>query len=71
MPKQFIDTIITSPPYNTMRKNVDDRGYDVYIDDIENKDYIEWTIKIFNEFNRILKKNSVVIYNLSYGGENT
>tara|TARA_R110002012_G_scaffold7170_5_gene33806 strand:- start:18 stop:782 length:765 start_codon:yes stop_codon:yes gene_type:complete len=71
MPKHFIDTIITSPPYNTMRTNVNDVGYDVYIDNINNKDYIEWTIKIFNEFNRILKKNGVIIYNLSYGGENT
>ena len=71
MSNNSVDNILTSPPYNTMRTSAKDLGYDIYEDEIDNKNYIEWSLQIFNEFNRILKKNSVVIYNLSYGSENT
>jgi site-specific DNA-methyltransferase (adenine-specific) len=33
-------------------------------------EYIDWTVSLFNEFNRVLKQNSIVIYNMSYGNEN-
>ena len=26
----FVDTVLTSPPYNTMRNSQDDVGYDLY-----------------------------------------
>lgn len=71
MPDNFIDLIVTSPPYNIIRPNSTDRGYDVYKDGICNDEYIDWTLKIFENFNNILKKNGVVLYNMSYGTENT
>lgn len=66
-----VDKIITSPPYNIVRPNSTDRGYDIYKDGMSNDEYIEWTIKTFNLYDRILNKNGAVIYNMSYGTENT
>ena len=75
-----VDCIITSPPYNTLRdgqitsekSRTDGYGrYDEYVETKSEKEYINWTLDLFNLFNQILKKNGVVIYNLSYGSENT
>jgi DNA modification methylase len=38
---------------------------------MSNEEYIKWTIEIFNKYNEILNDNGAVIYNLSYGTENT
>jgi site-specific DNA-methyltransferase (adenine-specific)/modification methylase len=66
-----VNAVITSPPYNIIRPNSLDRGYDVYKDDKTNDEYIEWTLNIFNSYNKILVQNGVVLYNMSYGTENT
>ena len=71
MPNNFVDLVITSPPYNIIRPNSTDRGYDVYKDGISNDEYISWTLDIFKGFNNVLKKNGIVLYNMSYGTENT
>ena len=71
--KQKIDLVLTSPPYNmTKRKGgfADTGRYDVYEDWKEENDYLEWTSKLFNEFDNILNKNRIVIYNFSYSIEN-
>lgn len=65
-----IDKIITSPPYNITRHAVD-QGYDEYRDGMDNKDYLRWTKEIFMEYDRILNPNGCVLYNMSYGAENT
>lgn len=69
-----VDLILTSPPYNmTKRKGgFSDKNfrYDVYRDDLSYSDYIHWSIKVFKNFNNILKKNSVILYNFSYSIEN-
>jgi DNA modification methylase len=51
-----IDLVITSPPYNIIRPNATDRGYDLYKDGMSNEDYAAWIARIFN---------------MSYGTENT
>lgn len=69
-----VSLILTSPPYNnskhtyteTSRKNHDAR-YDVYIDTGSHEDYIRWTERLFNEFDRILCEKGVVLYNINYG----
>lgn len=66
-----VDCIITSPPYNTMRNNQDDVGYDVYKDGIDNVQYCDWTVSIFNLIDKILSPNGKILYNMSYGSENT
>lgn len=66
-----IDLVVTSPPYNTLRPNLTDRGYDLYKDGMSNKEYIDWSLEIFKGFDKVLKKNGVVLYNMNYGTENT
>lgn len=66
-----IDKIITSPPYNIIRPNSTDRGYDIYKDGMTNDEYIDWSISIFERYEKLLSKNGAIIYNLSYGTENT
>lgn len=73
----FVDCILTSPPYNTSRKgsSLDNAyvniRYDVFNDCRPNEEYIEWTNNIFILYDKILKKNGCVLYNLSYSSENT
>lgn len=77
IPNNFIDAIITSPPYNTSRKGSSLNGasanvrYDVFNDCKTDEDYINWTIEIFNFYDKVLKENGVILYNLSYSSENT
>lgn len=72
-----IDAVITSPPYNTSRKGSSLNGasanvrYDEFNDCKTDDEYIAWTIDVFNGYDRVLKKNGVVLYNLSYSSENT
>ena len=81
-----VDIILTSPPYNTNKhagkntviKDLNDKNgitsnirYDMYIDNMTNDEYCDFTRKLFIEFDRILKSNGCILYNLSYGGENS
>ena len=40
--------------------------YDMYNDNLSVEEYIEWSIKLFKLFDRILKKDGCVLYNISY-----
>lgn len=83
IPENYIDIILTSPFYNTNKKagknktliNTSLTGYpyiryDTHVDNMTDEQYNVFTVKIFNSFNKILKNNGVVIYNLNYGGNN-
>lgn len=70
MPKDFLDIVVTSPPYNITRKSSLTERYDIYEDNKSQKEYIDYSINLFNGFNRVLKKDSIVLYNMSYGNEN-
>lgn len=71
LPNNCIDRVLTSPPYNIIRPNSTDRGYDLYKDGMSNEEYSKWCCDIFNEFDRIVKPNGCVLWNMSYGTENT
>lgn len=66
-----VNKVITSPPYNIIRPNSTDRGYDLYKDGMTNEEYIKWTLDIFKCYDKLLDKNGCVLYNMSYGTENT
>lgn len=70
-----VDLVITSPPYNTSRVSAksDMYGsrYDKYQDKMTDEQYIDWTIKIFEGFDKVLKKDGCILYNISYSSENT
>lgn len=36
-----------------------------------NNEYCDFTVELFNQFDRIISANGVVLYNISYGSENT
>lgn len=68
---------MTSPPYNTARtcktqRSVDnyENRYDIHLDNMSDDEYIDWTENIFNSYDKILKSNGIVLYNISYGNEN-
>lgn len=68
-----VDCILTSPPYNmTKRKGgyADTGRYDVYKDWLDEDEYINWTVELFNGFDKILKKDRCILYNFSYSIEN-
>lgn len=66
-----IDLVLTSPPYNIVRPNSTDRGYDLYKDGMSNEDYSKWLCDIINKLDKKLKKDKVILLNLSYGTENS
>jgi DNA modification methylase len=82
---KFIDLVLTSPPYNTNKKfgklktvlDIKDKEafpylrYDTVLDVMTNDEYMDWTVGVFNAFSKIVKPNGVVLYNMSYGNENT
>jgi DNA modification methylase len=64
--------IITSPPYNITTKRKDlyyKNGYED-IDNLSEEEYIDLRITEFKEFSRIIKKDGVICYNISYHNEN-
>jgi site-specific DNA-methyltransferase (adenine-specific) len=71
MSKQ-VDVVLTSPPYNTSKK----RGtwskdqkfhYDIKdIDTMTDEEYEAFSVSLFNSYDRILKTNGVILYNISY-----
>ena len=72
-----INVILTSPPYNTGRtcktqRSIDnyENRYDIHLDDMSNDEYLDWTINLFNSYEKILEKDGVILYNMSYGNEN-
>jgi DNA modification methylase len=69
-----IDGVITSPPYNNSRSGATDaynRKYGEYKDDITNEQYIQWQTNLFEEIEKILNKDGVILYNINYSSENT
>lgn len=72
IPSDFLNGIITSPPYNGSVKRTDmyyDNGYSE-MDNLSEKDYIDIRIKEFKEFDKILKSDGVILYNISYFNDN-
>lgn len=74
MSDDYVDLIITSPPYNVWRnkrtqaKKEDywkrtNINYDNYTDKLNDNDYQSWQINVINECIRILKPTGTLVYN--------
>lgn len=62
-----IQLVVTSPPYNaSIRKDNHKYPGGNYEDDLSDDEYVEWSVKIFKEYERILEDTGVVAYNMSY-----
>lgn len=83
LPEKSVDVVLTSPFYNTNMKAKGGRTifdgktgneyarYDKFIDVMSNDEYRAFTVNLFNGYDKILKENGVVLYNISYGNENS
>lgn len=67
-----IQLIVTSPPYRRGQRidGLNDiyqkANKDDFDDNMSDNEYINWTVDVFKEYERILKDKGVVVYNLSY-----
>ena len=69
-----VQGVITSPPYNTSRTGRTDKlnsRYTEYKDNLSNEDYIKWQVSVFNLMDGILEEDGCILFNISYGSENT
>lgn len=78
MDTHSINVVLTSPPYNTGRPTTSDRGrdnhegrYDVHMDNISTDEFRNWCVEIFNNFDRVLVPNGVVLWNMSYASDDS
>jgi DNA modification methylase len=72
MESNSISGVITSPPYNISSKRKDmyyNTGYSD-IDNLTTDEYLEVRTNEFKEFDRIIKNDGVILYNMSYIHEN-
>lgn len=82
MDTNSVDVILTSPFYNTNKKagkkstllNTKTKEgqyayvrYDVFVDTMTNEQYSDYIISLFNSFDRVLKKDGSILWNVSYG----
>ena len=72
-----IDVVLTSPPYNNSRTShteycmqTSNCRYDAYDDNKTNEEYCSWVCDIFNNLDRVIKKDGCILWNVSYGIEN-
>lgn len=73
-----VNLIITSPPYNTQRGKIKfsektfkeyDARYDKEILNMTEEEYINFTVNLFNQIDKILVPNGVILWNMSYGSD--
>lgn len=72
----YCDVVLTSPPYNSGRSTNSEKSrqgriarYDVYLDNLSQEDYIDWSCNVLNCLEGVLKENGVIIWNISYGSD--
>lgn len=84
MPTGLCNVILTSPFYNTNKKqcksntlksdgsckNFPYLRYDTHVDNMTDDEYCTFTRELFDEFDKVLSTDGVVLYNLSYGNNN-
>lgn len=74
IPDNYVDLIITSPPYNNFRNRRTQKSreeywrrtnivYNTFSDKMTDEEYMDWQIKCINEMCRILKDTGTIAYN--------
>ena len=79
MEENFVDIVITSPPYGTCRsetfskessqKRKYNMRYDEFVEDRTPEEYCQWSVDVFNAIDLVLKKNRIVLYNFGLGND--
>lgn len=85
MPIGLCSNILTSPFYNTNKKQGKSNTltksynnsekfpylrYDTHVDNMTDDEYCDFTENLFLEFDRVLNLDGTVLYNISYGNNN-
>ena len=85
MEQGLCSNILTSPFYNTNKKqcksntlsitksnskNFPYLRYDTHVDNMTDEEYCNFTENLFLEFDRVLSRNGTILYNISYGNNN-
>jgi len=64
MPDNYIDVIITSPPYNLGKyHHTGNKNTNSYSDNMNEEEYQDWQLQVLNECYRVLKKDGYMFYN--------
>ena len=64
IPSESVDLVLTSPPYNLGNTHhTGNKRHKAYEDNLPEKDYQEWQVKVLQECYRVLKKTGSLIYN--------
>lgn len=64
IPRESVDIIITSPPYNIGKMHSNRLQFGTYDgNDMKEEDYQQWQLDIFKEYKRILKDDGSIFYN--------
>ena len=86
MQPNSVDVVLTSPFYNTNKKAGKNRTlqntsvaqgqydyvrYDTHVDNMSDVEYCDFTVDLFHGFDKVLKENGSILYNINYGAENT
>lgn len=72
IPSDQVSLVVTSPPYNTSRRNCVDRystRYTEYTDDMNDSEYVHFTMHLFGLLDNVLMSNGVICYNISSSAE--
>ena len=79
MDENFVDIVITSPPYGTCRSETFSKEssqkrkynlrYDELVEDRTPEEYCQWSVDVFNAIDKVLKKNRIVLYNFGLGND--
>ena len=79
MDENFVDIVITSPPYGTCRsetfskessqKRKYNMRYDEFVENRTPEEYCQWSVDVFNAIDLVLKKNRIVLYNFGLGND--
>jgi modification methylase len=64
LPSESVDLVLTSPPYNLGNTHhTGNKRHKAYEDNLPEKDYQEWQVKVLQESYRVLKETGSLIYN--------
>ena len=64
IPSESVDLVLTSPPYNLGNTHhTGNKRHKAYEDNLPEKDYQEWQVKVLQECYRVLKETGSLIYN--------
>jgi len=67
MPEDYIDCVITSPPYNaSYRKDSYNKKYIEYDDNLPEEEYLQWIRKVFRGLKKVIKPTGTIWFNFNY-----